>query len=77
MSQLKSLSECLSLLNEQINTHMKILDDHSRIDYHLKYMSLLYKKTKYSTQKMLCELMGLTERILDQLDRGTFKDNKE
>lgn len=77
MSQLKSLSECLSLLNEQINTHMKILDDHSRIDYHLKYLSLLYKKTKYSTQKMLCELMGLTERILDQLDRGTFKDNKE
>jgi hypothetical protein len=77
MSQLKSLSECLSLLNEQINTHMKILDDHSRIDYHLKYLSLLYKKTKYSTQKMLCELIGLTERILDQLDRGTFKDSKE
>jgi hypothetical protein len=77
MSQLKSLSECLSLLNEQINTHMKILDDHSRIDYHLKYLSLLYKKTKYNTQKMLCELIGLTERILDQLDRGTFKDSKE
>jgi hypothetical protein len=72
-----SLSECLSLLNEQINTHMKILDDHTRIDYHLKYLSLLYKNTKYSTQKMLCELIGLTERILDQLDGGTFKDSKE
>jgi hypothetical protein len=72
-----SLSECLSLLNEQISTHMKVLDDHSRIDYHLKYLSLLYKKTKYSTQKMLYELIGLTERILEQLDRGTFKDSKE
>ena len=70
-----SLSECLSLLNEQINTHMKVLDDHSRIDNHLKYLSLLYKKTKYSTQKMLSELIGLTEKILDQL--GELKDEKE
>ena len=72
-----SLSECLSLLNEQISTHMKVLDDHSRIDHHLKYLSLLYKKTKYSTQNMLCELMGLTERILDQLEPEELKDNKE
>lgn len=72
-----SLSECLSLLNEQISTHMKVLDDHSRIDYHLKYLSLLYKKTKYSTQNMLCELIGLTERILDQLETQELKDDKE
>jgi hypothetical protein len=72
-----SLSECLSLLNEQISTHMKVLDDYSRIDYHLKYLSLLYNKTKYSTQKMLCELIGLMERILDQLETGERKDNKE
>lgn len=72
-----SLSECLSLLNEQISTHMKVLDDYSRIDYHLKYLSLLYNKAKYSTQKMLCELIGLTERILDQLETGELKDNKE
>jgi len=77
MSQLKSLSESLSLLNEQISTHMKVLDDHNHIDYHLKYLSLLYKKTKYSTQNMLCELIGLTERILDQLDPGEAKNDKE
>ena len=72
-----SLSECVSLLNEQISIHMKVLDDHSRIDYHLKCLSLLYKKTKYSTQKMLCELIGLTERMLDQLETRELKDDKE
>jgi len=56
---------------------MKVLDDHNHIDYHLKYLSLLYKKTKYSTQNMLCELIGLTERILDQLDPGEAKNDKE
>ena len=71
-----SLSECLSLLNEQISTHMKVLDDHSRIDNHLKYLSLLYKKTKYNAQKMLYELIGLVEKISDQLE-GELKDEKE
>ena len=72
-----SLSEYVSLLNEQISTHIKVLDDHSHVDYHLKHLSLLYKKDKYSTQKMLSELIGLTDRMLDQLDRGETKDNKE
>lgn len=72
-----NLSECLALLNEHISINTEILNDYSRIDYHLKYISLIYKKTKYNTQKMLCELIGITERMLDQLGVETFKEDKE
>ena len=61
-----SLSEYLSLLNEHMSIHMKILDDYRHIDYHSKLLSILYKQTKYGTRKMLCELIGLTEKILDK-----------
>ncbi len=71
-----SLSECLSLLNEHINLHLEMGDYHSRLDYHLKYAEILSKQAKHRTNKMLWELMGLSERLLDQLDRGEFKNDK-
>ena len=75
MSQLKILSECLSLLNEHMNIQIKILNDYRHIDYHSKLLSIFYKQTKDGMQKMLCELIGLTDRMLDQLDRGEPKND--